>query len=115
MRCKTSLEFGLKRKKMNNGTLKIRTGKLEDVAQIKNLAVAEWAQFRSVLTPDNWSKLHDALANEKTYADLMKQADSFVYENDEDEIIGFGFLVPSGNPTEIYNDKQCYIRFITAS
>ena len=25
------------------------------------------------------------------------------------------FLVASGNPTEIYNEDQCYIRFVTVS
>lgn len=95
--------------------MNIRQGKLEDVTQIKELAIAEWTQFKSVLTPANWAKLHNTLTDEKTYADLIMQSDSFVYENDQNEIIAFGFLIPSGNPTEIYNDQQCYIRFVTAS
>jgi len=95
--------------------LSIRQGDLQDLKQIKELAISEWTQFKSELTHENWEKLYNTLTNEKTYTDLILQSDSFVYENDRNEIIGFGFLVPSGNPTEIYNDQQSYIRFVTAS
>jgi ribosomal protein S18 acetylase RimI-like enzyme len=95
--------------------LSIRQGDLQDLKQIKELAISEWAQFKSELTPENWEKLYHTLTNDKTYTDLIMQSDSFVFENDQNEIIGFGFLVPSGNPTEIYNDQQSYIRFVTAS
>lgn len=95
--------------------MKIRQGNLQDLKQIKELAISEWTQFRSELTPENCEKLYDTLTNDKTYTDLILQSDSFVYENDQNEIIAFAFLVPSGNPTDIYNDQQSYIRFVTAS
>jgi len=95
--------------------LNIRQGNLQDLEQIKELAIAEWTQFKNVLTSDNWAKLYNTLIDEKTYSDLFLQSDSFVFENIQNEIIGFGFLVPSGNPTEIYNDQQSYIRFVTVS
>jgi ribosomal protein S18 acetylase RimI-like enzyme len=95
--------------------LKIRQGSLQDLKKIKELAIAEWTQFKNVLTPENWEKLYNTLTNEQNYADLLKQSDSFVYENDQNEIIAFAFLVPSGNPTDIYNNQQSYIRFVTAS
>lgn len=95
--------------------MNIRQGNLQDLEQIKELAIAEWTQFKNVLTSDNWAKLYNTLIDEKTYSDLFLQSDSFVFENIQNEIIGFGFLVPSGNPTEIYNDQQSYIRFVTVS
>jgi ribosomal protein S18 acetylase RimI-like enzyme len=95
--------------------LSIRQGDLQDLKQIKELAISEWTQFKSELTPENWENLYHTLTNDKTYTDLILQSDSFVYENERNQIIGFGFLVPSGNPTEIYNDQQSYIRFVTAS
>lgn len=95
--------------------MKIRQGNLQDLKQIKELAIKEWTQFKNVLTPENWEKLYHSLTNDKTYPDLLKQSDSFVYENDKNEIIAFAFLVPSGNPTDIYNNQQSYIRFVTAS
>ena len=95
--------------------MKIRQGNLQDLKQIKELSISEWSQFRSELTPENWEKLYNTLNNDKTYTDLLKQSDSFVYENDQNEIIAFAFLVPSGNPTDIYSDQQSYIRFVTAS
>jgi ribosomal protein S18 acetylase RimI-like enzyme len=95
--------------------LNIRQGKLQDLKQIKDLAVSEWAKFKSELTLENWEKLSHTLTNEKTYADLILLSDSFVCENNQGEIMGFGFLVSSGNPTEIYNNQQAYIRFVTVS
>lgn len=92
----------------------IRQGNLKDLKQIKELAITEWTQFKNVLTPENWMSLFNTLTDEKNYTDLIRQSDSFVYENDQNKIIGFGFLVASGNPTDIYNDQQSYIRFITA-
>lgn len=68
-----------------------------------------------MLTPDNWLRLHAALANKKTFSDLILHAISFVCENDQKEIVGCSFLVLSGNPTEIYGDHQSYIRFVTVS
>lgn len=95
--------------------LRIRQGNLQDLKQIKELAISEWTQFKNVLTPDNWEKLYNTLVDEQNYADLLKLSDSFVYENDQNEIIAFAFIVPSGNPTDIYNDQQSYIRFLTVS
>lgn len=95
--------------------MKIRQGHSEDLQQIKELAVTEWGQFKPLLTTENWEKLYKTLADEEMYASLIADSDSFVCENDQNEIVGFGFLVPSGNPTEIYNEKQSYIRFVTAS
>ena len=95
--------------------MSIKQGSLQDLKQIRELAITEWTQFKSELTHNNWAKLHNILTDEKTYADLMMQSDSFVYQNNQNEIIGFGFLVPSGNPTEIYSNQQSYIRLLTVS
>lgn len=95
--------------------MNIRHGKLQDLQAIKELSISEWSRFKSELTPDNWEKLYHTLSNEQTYADLIMQSHCFVCESNQKEIIGFGFLVPSGNPNDIYNEEQSYIRFITAS
>lgn len=95
--------------------MNIRQGNLQDLKKIKDLAIAEWTQFKNVLTPENWEKLYNTLTNDQNYADLLKQSDSFIYENNQNEIIAFAFLMPSGNPTDIYNDQQSYIRFVTVS
>lgn len=95
--------------------MKIRSGDLKDLRQIKQLAIIEWSQFKNVLTPENWEIFYNSLLNEQSYIDLLKKSDSFVCENDQNEIIAFAFLIPSGNPTDIYNIHQSYIRFVTVS
>ncbi|MEJ5055933.1 GNAT family N-acetyltransferase [Sphingobacterium sp. MYb382] len=93
----------------------IRNGSLADLRQIKELAIAVWTQFKDELTPENWTILHSTLVNEGTYVDLLMQSDCFVCVTDQNEVIGFAFLVASGNPTDIYSDEQAYIRFVTVS
>ncbi len=95
--------------------MNIREGNIQDLNQIQHLAQKEWSRYKSVLTPENWKKLYANLSDSQTFTDLLEQSDCFVCDNEKHEIIGFGFLVPSGNPTDIYNEKQSYIRFITAN
>ena len=95
--------------------MKIRQGSLKDLKQIKVLAISEWSQFKNVLTSKNWEILYNTLTDDKNYSELLKLADCFVLENEQNEIIAFTFLVPSGNPTDIYNSHQSYIRFLTVS
>jgi ribosomal protein S18 acetylase RimI-like enzyme len=95
--------------------MKIRNGNINDLTPVKQLGQNTWKQFKKDLTPENWDKLSNTLSNENLYIDLLSNANSFVCENETGEIIGMSFLVASGNPTEIYNEEQCYIRFVTVS
>lgn len=95
--------------------MKIRNGNINDLTPVKQLGQNTWKQFQKDLTPKNWEKLSSLLSNENLYKDLLENSISFVCENKTGEIIGMSFLVASGNPTEIYNEEQCYIRFVTVS
>lgn len=95
--------------------MKIRNGNIQDLNSVKQLAQNTWKQFENNLTNKNWKKLSSILSNEKVYKDLLLNSISFVCENETREMIGMSFLVTSGNPTEIYNNEQCYIRFVTVS
>ena len=90
-----------------------RQGHFDDVEQLRRLALASWSQFQNDLTPENWQKLSDNLNNIATYLELLEKSCCFVCENADKEIIGMAFLVPKGNPTEIYKPEWCYIRFVT--
>ncbi len=98
-----------------NSKVNIRNGNLQDLQQIKSLGLAVWSQFKTQLTDDNWNLLQENLSNEKRYADLLNHCDSFICENEANEIIGFVFLMPSGNPTDIFTEQQSYIRYLTVS
>ena len=68
------------------------------------------------MTPENWEKLSSLSIKRKLIQRFISKTQySFVCENETGEIIGMSFLVASGNPTEIYNEEQCYIRFVTVS
>ena len=90
-----------------------RKGNINDLNAIKKLAIKSWSEFKSELTNENWQDLYETLTNEKTYTDLIEKSYFVVCENLNEEIIGMSFLVPNGNPTEIYDKSWCYIRFVT--
>ena len=95
--------------------MKIRNGIINDLYSVKQLGQNTWKQFERKLTNENWNKLTNTLSSENLYKDLLTNSASYVCENENGEIIGMSFLVASGNPTEIYNKEQCYIRFVTVS
>jgi ribosomal protein S18 acetylase RimI-like enzyme len=89
-----------------------RQGTIHNLIEIKDLAVKSWSQFSHQLTEENWAKLCNTLTDINTFTDLLNLANCTVCCDDK-KIIGMAFLVPSGNPTAIYDRKWCYIRFIT--
>lgn len=95
--------------------MKIRSGNIDDLSQVKKLALNTWIQFEQVLSKENWSLLSSRLNKDDLYQELLINSVSFVCENEEKQIIGMSFLVPSGNPNEIFSKDQCYIRFVTVS
>lgn len=95
--------------------MKIRKGNINDLTFVKQLVQNTWKQFENNLTTKNWDKLSSSISNENLYKDLLQNSISFICENETGEVIGMSFLVASGNPTEIYNKEQCYIRFVTVS
>ena len=86
---------------------------MNDLPGIKNLALLSWRQFEEKLTPHDWKMLESSLKDDKTFRSLLEKAYSLICANDKDEIIGMSFLVPGGNPTDIYQSNWCYIRFVT--
>jgi ribosomal protein S18 acetylase RimI-like enzyme len=92
-----------------------RQGTKNDLPKLKDLAVNSWEQFQSKLTTKNWKKLYNSLSNNETYTELLEKSTCFIGTTNNDEIIGMAFLVPKGNPTDIYDKDWCYIRFVTVA
>jgi ribosomal protein S18 acetylase RimI-like enzyme len=88
-----------------------RPGTSNDVRQLKELSLASYGKYANVLTPHNWFKLNTNLNNEETFIDLINKSHSFVCV-DEDRIVGMAFLLPSGNPTDIFEKEWSYIRMV---
>ena len=92
-----------------------RYGTKNDLTKLKDLAVNSWGQFQSKLTTENWEKLYNSLSNEATYTELLDKSTCFIGTTNDGEIVGMAFLVPKGNPTDIYDKDWCYIRFVTVA
>jgi ribosomal protein S18 acetylase RimI-like enzyme len=88
-------------------------GTTEQLQQIKALALRSWEQYKTDLSDDNWEKLHANLSDQYMYANLIAHSACFVCATETDNVIGMAFLVPNGNPTDIYDSGWSYIRFLT--
>lgn len=93
--------------------LQFRTGTITDIPQLQQLAIKSWGQYEKVLSPDDWTKLFNNLSTPDTYSDLLGIAHCEVCTNEDNIIIGMAFLVPSGNPTDIYEASWCQLRFVS--
>ncbi len=93
--------------------LSYRVGAIPDLDQIKSLAIKSWGLYQHVLTAENWLKLSNNLHDDNTFIRLFELSSSFVCLAGNDKIVGMAFLVPSGNPTDIYEKDWCSIRFVT--
>lgn len=91
--------------------LTFRVGKTDDKEQLKRLGLISYGQFKNVLTDDNWNKLNQFLTDENSYRDLLRKSKCFVCENDG-LIIGMAYIIPKGNPTDIFQEDWCYIRMV---
>jgi ribosomal protein S18 acetylase RimI-like enzyme len=94
-----------------NGNLSYRQGCITDLAQMQALAVASYEQYATVLTPDNWQKLHAFLTDEKVFIDLIETSYPFLCISGN-TIAGMAFLISSRHPTDIYEAGWCYIRML---
>jgi ribosomal protein S18 acetylase RimI-like enzyme len=90
-----------------------RKGNIQDVTQLKDLALRSWIEFSPDLGTENWLALSQKLQDERIYCDLLKNADCIVCTDQSSKIIGMVFLISSGNPTKIFDAQWCYIRMLT--
>jgi ribosomal protein S18 acetylase RimI-like enzyme len=91
--------------------MRYRIAKLQDKAKLKDLGLNSYGQFKNILTEENWSKLNSFLTNENSYSDLLSYSKCFVCETN-DKIIGMAYIIPKGNPTEIFQTDWSYIRMV---
>ncbi|MEC5147631.1 GNAT family N-acetyltransferase [Chitinophaga sp. 212800010-3] len=90
-------------------TLNYREASKGDTEAIRDLSLRSYDQFAAVLEPEHWEKMNQAMSNMEALATLMSSAITFVCETRE-TLAGVIFLVPSGNPTDVYPADWAYIR-----
>ncbi len=99
---------------MTKNNISYRIGTINDLDQLQELSIIANGQFQSALTPDNWEIFNGNLQDKQKLIDLLKIANCFVcIENDK--IIGVAYLIPSGNPTELFKSDWSYIRKVAVN
>ena len=93
--------------------LTYRQGTKYDMQDLKKLAIKSWTPFQKELTDENWNSLKQTISNDKTYEELIDQSTCFLCVADNYSVIGMAFIVPNGNPTDIYLKEWSYIRFVS--
>lgn len=91
----------------------IREVTREDLPALQRLGRQGWGEFSQQMLPENWAKLQTTVTSAQTYESLFNQAWGIVALTPTHHIAGMCFLVPSGNPTVIYEQEWCYIRLLT--
>ncbi len=88
-----------------------RLGTINDLQQLKDLGLLAYGLIQDRLTPENWQTMETGLKNEERVAQLISISVSYVCL-DGDKIVGMAYLMPHGNPTEIYPADWAYIRMV---
>lgn len=96
---------------MTKNNLSYRVGTIDDIDQLQELGIIAYGQFQSVLTPDNWKIFNSNLQDRQKFVDILKIAKCFICL-DGDKIIGVAYIIPSGNPTNLFKPEWSYIRMV---
>ena len=97
--------------------LAFRQATTDDVPDLQELAETTWHQFEGKLGEDTWKLLSNALQKvdytalvNETYGVLCEDKNPIDHKS---HIVGMAFLVPRGNPTQIFPAAWCYVRMVT--
>ena len=88
---------------------------MADVPALCSLGIACWQQYQQQLLPEYWQQLKESVYNEQTYIDLLNTTQCIVCTTNDGALIGMSYLIPKGNPTDIYDKDWCYIRFVSVA
>jgi ribosomal protein S18 acetylase RimI-like enzyme len=87
-----------------------RNSTQNDLEKIKALGLLSYGQHSSVLG-EGWQLMQTNLSNDRTWENLLNTSTGFLCES-EGRLIGMAFLVPNGNPNDIYPADVSYIRMV---
>ncbi|MBD81307.1 MAG: GNAT family N-acetyltransferase [Crocinitomicaceae bacterium] len=88
-----------------------RLGEERDIPQLNELGQLSYGEFKTVLTQENWNKLNGHLSNVEETKSAFYSGTTYICEA-EDQVVGMIYLIPNGNPTELYDKAWSYIRFL---
>lgn len=90
-----------------------RKGTKDEIQDLKELAIKSWSPFQEQLTAEHFDALSSRISSDLTYEELIDTSTCFVCVADNGALVGMAFLVPNGNPTDIYLTEWSYIRFVS--
>jgi ribosomal protein S18 acetylase RimI-like enzyme len=88
-----------------------RHATLADKQQLIALALISYGQYAPELAAEHLEKMKKTISNEETWTSLIATSKSIVCV-DGDKIIGMAFLIPHGNPWDIFKAEWSYIRLV---
>ena len=91
--------------------MKYRLANQKDLKALQALGLASYGTMKAFLTDENWKEMETFLKSENLYSDLLLSSTPFICENKRG-IIGMGFLIPSGHPTQVFPSETNYIRMV---
>jgi len=91
--------------------LNYRIASEKDLKQLQQLGLLAYGQYKSIITKENWEKWQIAFNSDSNFLNLLQISTCFVCE-DEDEIVGMAFFIPSGNPFVHFPIEWSYIRYV---
>jgi ribosomal protein S18 acetylase RimI-like enzyme len=88
-----------------------RSASLEDIPHLIELGVAAYGKYAPLLAPGHAAKLLGNMRSEQTWHGLVTGSHSFLC-CDGGHIAGMAYLVPNGNPWDIFKSEWSYIRMV---
>lgn len=82
-----------------------------DIDALQQLAYKAYAVYEQVLDAHHWETLKANLNNLVSLRELRNKSTLLSCTLDG-KLVGAAYLVPSGNPTPVYGNHQCYIRVL---
>ncbi len=82
-----------------------------DIPRLIELGIVAYSAYAPFMPAESFAKMKSNIGNEETWKGLLAKAHSFVCLHN-DKIVGMAFLVPSGNPWDIFPAEWAYIRMV---
>ncbi len=94
-----------------------RLGNQADIEQLIPLGLISYGQFKEAIGSDNANQLAKNIGRADFYKGLLTKSTCFVCEQKQADstnakIVGMAFIIPSGNPDDIFLADWSYIRMV---
>jgi ribosomal protein S18 acetylase RimI-like enzyme len=96
---------------MSTNEFTYRSATIKDKTELQELAIAAYSPFATLMTAENANRLIAGLKDEDRMTSLINSSKCFVCV-DQGKIIGMAFIIPHGNPWDIFEAEWSYIRMV---